>query len=277
MSKWISLNQNDNGELETFLREQEYFSVAPIARIRKGLHRRDKIWKLCGNSGRIEAVLLYSGRTLFPVFNGNDPVPVPLFMRFFLMKYPIYAMQGLGRDVQQLEKMLEARGILPSDPKDFFLMKLDTSPIVSPDGDRDLIIRKPGLADVNSLYELHKQYEIEEVIPKGSSFNPVNCMFTVNSMMTSDQVLVGEINGRLVAKVNVNGESYSRYQIGGVFVDPEFRGKGYATQLVAEFCRRLISEGKGVNLFAKKINAPAVKVYKKLGFQVISDYRITYF
>ncbi len=275
--RWISLKRNSYEGLEAFFREHEHLCTAPAAKFKKGLQKRDKVWKLSDESGRFNSLLLYSGRTLFPVFNGHDPVPVPRFMRFLLIRCPVYAIQGSGRDVHQLEEMLTGYRYVASDSKDFYLMKLDNLPADPEKTEPKLVIRKPGVKDVHGLYELHKQYEIEEVIPINGTFNPVSCRYVVESMMARGQVLVGELEGKLVAKVNINADSYTRYQIGGVFVDPAFRGKGYATQVVAEFCRLLISEGKGINLFVKKVNIPAVKVYKKLGFQIISDYRITYY
>lgn len=277
MKKWISIKHNETMERDAFLREHEYVSVAPVAKMRKGLHKRDKIWKLCDGSGCMEALLLYSGRTLFPVLNGINPVPVPRFLRFFLVQYPIYAIQGLGSDVQQLEHMLAGRGLHVSDTKDFYLMKLDRDSRFPAARKSGLIIRKPGTADMDSLYELQKGYEIEEVIPRGASFSPDSCRYTVANLIAGGHVLAGEIDGRLVAKVNTNGESYTRYQIGGVYVEPPCRGKGYATEIVAALCRELLSEGKGINLFVKKSNVPALRVYQKLGFETISDYRISYY
>lgn len=275
--RWISSRRNNFQGVESFLKEHECFCTAPAAKFKKGLQKQDKVWKLCGESGIINALLFYSGRVLFPVFNNIDPVPVPRFTRLLLMQNPVYAIQGCGNDVLQIEKMLNRCGRVPSDSKDFFLMTLDTLPSYSRKNDSKLIIRKPHANDVENLYELHKQYEIEEVIPRNGTFNPAGCRYLVESMIVRNQVLAGELEGRLVTKVNINADSYTRCQIGGVFTDPFFRGKGYASELVASFCNQLISEGKGVNLFVNKKNTPALKVYKKLGFKIISDYRITYY
>jgi predicted GNAT family acetyltransferase len=198
-------------------------------------------------------------------------------MRLPFTQYPVYAIQGRTQDVFQIEKMLARRGHIPSDPKDFFLMKLDEIPPLSVKINSALIVRKPNTNDLKDLYELHKQYEFEEVIPKTGEFNPASCRLIVENMFVKKQVLVGEINGRLVAKVNINADAFTRYQIGGVFVDPAFRSNGYASQVVSLFCKQLIAEGKGVTLFVNKTNVPAIKVYQNIGFQMLADYRITYY
>lgn len=275
--RWVSVKQNTLEGIELFLKEREQFCTAATAKFKKGLQKSDRLWKLCDENGNIKALLLYSGRIMFPVFNNIAPVPVPRFMRLPFAQYPVYAIQGLQKDVLQIEKMLEHRNQLPGDQKDFHLMKLDDLPLIPPKAKSHFIIRKPNMNDMQNLYELHKQYEVEEVIPKNGFFNPASCRLLVENMFARNQVLVGELDGHLVAKVNINADSYSRSQIGGVFVIKAFRGNGYASQIVASFCKQLIEEGRGLILFVNKTNAPAIKVYKKLGFQIISDYRITYY
>lgn len=275
--RWHSVKQHDLEEVETFLREHEPFCTAPASKFKKGLQKQDKVWKLCDGSGIIKALLLYSNKAVYPIFNAVDVVPMLPFLRFPLLQNPVYAIQGCAHDVLQIEKMLSLRGYLPSDQKDFFLMALDTLPFIPEKNNANLIIRTPDVNDLQNLYELQKQYEIEEVIPKNGTFNPAGCRMTVESMCKRHHVLVGEVDGHLAAKAHINADSYSRCQIGGVFVEPSFRGRGYATELVASFCCKLIANGRGVSLFVNKTNIPALKVYKKLGFNIVSDYRITYY
>jgi predicted GNAT family acetyltransferase len=275
--RWTLIKQNDFEEIESFLKQHESFCTAPAAKIKKGLQKEDKVWKLCDANNRINALLLFSNRALYPVFNNIDSVPVPRFLRLPFLQNPVYAIQGLQKDVFQIEKMLAHRKQIPSEQKDFHLMTLDSLPSFPENNNSKLIIRKPNANDFQNLYELHKQYELEEVIPKGGEFNPSSCKLIVQNMMLKNHVLVGEIDGRLIAKVNINADSFTRYQIGGVFVNSSFRGNGIASQVVSLFCAQLIAEGKGITLFVNKTNAPAINVYKKIGFKTISDYRITYF
>jgi predicted GNAT family acetyltransferase len=275
--RWLPAKRHDFASIERFLREHESFCTAPVSKYKKGLQKSDKVWKLCGEDGIMQALLLYSNRAVYPIFNTIDPVPVLPFWRLPFTQYPVYAIQGCTPDVLQIENMLAHRGQKPSDPKDFYLMTLDVLPSFPQKQDARLIVRKPNADDYQNIYELHKQYEIEEVIPKNGFFNPASCKHNVQSMMRNDQMIVGELDGRLVAKANINADSYSRYQIGGVFVDPAFRCNGYASQVVSLFCEQLIREGRGVTLFVNKTNTAAQKVYEKLGFKVISGYRITYY
>jgi predicted GNAT family acetyltransferase len=47
--------------------------------------------------------------------------------------------------------------------------------------------------------------------------------------------------------------------------------------MTAVFAEGLLAQGKALSLFVKKRNAAACKVYRKIGFSVTADYRITYY
>jgi predicted GNAT family acetyltransferase len=96
-------------------------------------------------------------------------------------------------------------------------------------------------------------------------------------IFTNEQMLVAELNGRLVGKINTSADSFTRFQVGGVYVHPDFRAQGIALRMTAEFVRSLIAQGKGVSLFVKKSNPAALSVYRRAGFEFLADYRISYY
>jgi predicted GNAT family acetyltransferase len=81
----------------------------------------------------------------------------------------------------------------------------------------------------------------------------------------------------MVGKANTNAESFTRYQIGGVYVHADCRGLGIGAVMTAALVRDLIACGKGVSLFVKKRNAAARAVYRRAGFVSAGEYRITYY
>jgi predicted GNAT family acetyltransferase len=90
-------------------------------------------------------------------------------------------------------------------------------------------------------------------------------------------MLVADLGGRLAGKINTNAVTFTRYQIGGVYVHPDYRGLGIARKMAAAFASGLIAQGKGISLFVKKANAAARKVYQRVGFETLGDYRINYY
>jgi GNAT superfamily N-acetyltransferase len=246
------------------------------------LHRsafHDRLWTLPDGEGRAAALLLHSKRSLFPVFNGLSKIPVPRFLNRLVRRAPIHAVQGLRGEALLLENIIAQMGVLPAESIDYDLMALDRAPgagcfAAGPPG---LRIRRPDDGDMESLLPLQAAYEQEEVLPRGAVFNPASSRAALEHILSREHILTAELGGRIVAKANTSAESFTRYQIGGVYVHPDYRGRGIATRLCAELVRSLMPSGRGFSLFVKKRNPAARSVYRRNGFEILFDYRISYY
>ena len=82
-----------------------------------------------------------------------------------------------------------------------------------------------------------------------------------------------EENGIPVAMSDLNAKLPDIVQIGGVYVPPYLRNKGYARRVVAAQLARAKKNGvQRAILFA--ISEPAARAYRAIGFQHIGQYRI---
>jgi predicted GNAT family acetyltransferase len=90
-------------------------------------------------------------------------------------------------------------------------------------------------------------------------------------------MLVAEFKGNLIGKINTNAVTFTRYQVGGVYVHPDYRGMGIARRMAGEFIASLTTQGKGISLFVKKSNSAARRVYQRIGFEILGDYHINYY
>jgi len=282
--KWRKITTEDHEKAKLFLMKREKLCVAACARFISITESRGHVWRLGEPEAEISGLILHSRHTLFPVFNENTVVPGPRFLSRFLGKTHIHAVQGLRQDAEQLELLMEDQGYFAADRIDYHLMSLDVdwSTNASPgritrSGPAGLVMRKPVPGDEENLFALQAAYEQEEVIPGNSAFNPSFCRLNLNHILSTEQVLVAELNGLLVGKINTSAESFTRYQIGGVYVRPDCRGLGIGLKMTEVFSESLLARGKGLTLFVKKRNAAAVKVYRKAGFRVLADYRISYY
>jgi predicted GNAT family acetyltransferase len=133
------------------------------------------------------------------------------------------------------------------------------------------------LADLDAVAALQAAYEQEEVLPKGSVFSPLSSRTNTANIISKSHILAAELGGRLVGKININAVSFTRYQVGGVYVHPSFRRLGIASRMATEFIGSLILQGRGVTLFVRKTNLAARRLYAGLGFSVRGDYRISYY
>ena len=279
LPRWQKLPVSELHMAEAFLKSREKFCVSASARFRKIKESKDTVWYIPGSGSEISAIILQSGQTLFPVFNGNTGIPEPLFLRRFLYKVHVHAAQGLREDAELLEALMEGLGYYASERVDYALMGLDGEP--RPEalraGPMGLILRPPVAGDEDGLFALQSAYEKEEVLPKNADFSPAACRLNLQNIISSERLLVAELDGQVVGKINTSAESFTRYQIGGVYVRPDCRGRRIAEKMTAFISRDLVAGGKGVTLFVKKHNDAALKVYLRAGFNTLADYRITYF
>ena len=277
--RWHKVRRNERHIAEEYLKTREKYCVSASARFLKMKKSRDYLWYMPGPEGEISALLLHSRYSLFPVFDKNENISGPRFLTRFLRKIPIHALQGLRGDTEILENLMEEQGYYVAERIDYELMSLDEEP--KPEafraGPRDLVLRKPAVGDEESLFDLQSAYEQEEVLPQKAVFNPAACRLNLEHILSAEHVIVAELDNRVVGKINTSAESFTRYQIGGVYVRPDCRGLGIAVKMTAFFVRDLLAQGKGISLFVKKHNNAALKVYRKTGFIILADYRISYY
>jgi predicted GNAT family acetyltransferase len=78
--------------------------------------------------------------------------------------------------------------------------------------------------------------------------------------------------GQLVFKADVGSRTDQVAQIEGVWTPPAFRGRGYATRGMTALCARLLREVPIVTLYVNVANAPARRVYQRVGFRRHAEY-----
>ncbi|GAB6877190.1 GNAT family N-acetyltransferase [Thermaerobacter litoralis] len=79
-----------------------------------------------------------------------------------------------------------------------------------------------------------------------------------------------EHDGRAVAAVKTAAENPYSAMVVGVATDPDFRRRGFATQLMVRLCEEVLAEGKRLCLFYD--NPAAGAIYKRLGFRDIGTW-----
>jgi len=82
---------------------------------------------------------------------------------------------------------------------------------------------------------------------------------------------------RLVFKVDISAQSRYGVQLSGVYTVPSERGKGVATRAMARICQILLDRGwPRVTLYVNTTNAPAKKVYERVGFTYHDEYKTVF-
>jgi len=277
--KWQKFKKENIANAEKLLRENENNYVSACSRFLSRETAKDPVWILKSKTSGIKALLINSKSILMPVFPGCKEIPSLDFLNGYIRRNNIYSIQGLTEEVKLLEEALRKKRLMAKDVIDYDLMSFDIPSMInkSKNYPAKLELCVPVFGDVEALAPLQAGYEKEEVIPKGSVFNPLSSRINIAKIIKNGKILAAKLDGRFVGKININAVSFNRYQIGGVYVCPEYRGQGIAGKMTREFIKSLMDQGKGLTLFVKKINVAALSLYKSLGFTAHNDYRITYY
>ncbi|MDR0495074.1 MAG: GNAT family N-acetyltransferase [Treponema sp.] len=276
--KWRKMKKRHIAQTETLLQSQERWCMNACSRY---LHRgaKDSVWTLRNKAGDIFALIVQINQNLLPVLCGRKDIPPPHFLRGLFGAVSIHSLQGRTEDALIMESELEKIGLSAAEKIDYDLMCMDNSPSARyvSYGPMGLVIRKPQSADMDALAALQAAYEREEVLPAASEFSAAVSRLNIEHIYAKEQMLVAELGGHLIGKINTNAFAFTRCQVGGVYVDPSCRGQGIASRMAGEFTTGLAAQGRGISLFVKKSNPSARRVYQRLGYEILGDYRINYY
>ena len=272
------MKKHENAGPEALLRSQERWCMNACSRYLNRNPSKDHVWTLSGEHGNLCAIIVFSKQSLLPVLCGQKNIPAPRFLHSFFGTVPVHSLQGRKEDAVILETALEKTGLYTAENIDYDLMCIDRPPAgFSASGPANLVIRKPDFADMDALAALHAGYEQEEVLPAGAEFNAAVSRMNMERIFAKEYVLAAELDGQLIGKINTNAVTFTRFQVGGVYVHPRYRGLGIARRMAGEFIAGLVTQGRGISLFVKKSNPAARRVYQRIGFEIMGDYRISYF
>jgi len=266
-------------EVESLLQSHERWCMNACGRYLTRNPKKDKVWTLQNKAADIFALVVYAKQGVLPVLCGMESIPPPCFLRNFFGTVPVHSLQGRKEDVLIMETAMEKIGLFAAEKTDYDLMCIDCLPsdCYTSSGPGGLVIRKPEFIDMDALAALQAAYEQEEVLPNGAEFNAAVSRLNTEHIFSKEQMLVAELDGRLIGKINTNAVTFTRYQVGGVYVHPHYRSRGIARRMAGEFIASLVIQGRGVSLFVKKSNLAARRVYQSVGFEILGDYRIIYY
>jgi hypothetical protein len=141
----------------------------------------------------------------------------------------------------------------------------------------DIEIKQATPDDADRLFDLQEGYEKEEVLIDPARFNPRSCLLHLKQLLEEQLVYYIEFDGLPIAKAGTNALGFEYCQLGGVYTDVRFRNRGIATFLIRYLTRELLRYRKKVTLFVKEENHTAINMYKRCGFSLQEDFRITYY
>ena len=133
----------------------------------------------------------------------------------------------------------------------------------------------------SSRVEMASESDIEEIILLDRTVENDDMSAPITERERK-QVIIGRewilrSEGKIVSKANIHGVSKNYVQIGGVMTHPMYQGKGFAKQTVSALCTHWLTQDKGVILFVRNDNNPAIKLYQTLGFTPFDEFIVAQF
>lgn len=241
-------------------------------------NRQMVIWVRLQRDGAVNGAILQNLNGVFhPVLDPAEPiVQAEVVRRIARTSRRLFDIQGMSDHVDALATAFKR---MPSELLTYHLMVQERPP---PEPTlsrlpRGLEIRRARADEARHLFDIQKDYEIEEVLLPGSTFSSAATIQQLKRTLAAQIVFVAEINGIPVAKANTNARGIFHDQIGGVFTAKEYRSRGVGTAVMLRLLKTIGRQRKNGTLFVKKENGAAITMYQNVGFGVVGEFKISYF
>ncbi|MBN2443579.1 MAG: GNAT family N-acetyltransferase [Spirochaetales bacterium] len=228
-----------------------------------------------------EAIMLTRNGLILPLLDQAQYKRGDTLLEFFLASInrymsKLHSIMGLTYDVAFIENFLPFK---PTTHVEYYLMTITEKSLIKPEFSLspDILIKSAQPKDAEKLFSLQKKYELEEVFVIPSHFQPKICLSHLRMMIKNNIIIYAEKNNIPIAKVQTNARGFFTDQIGGVYTLQEERRNGYAHYLLYLLLNKIFQKKGIVSLFVKKSNTSAISLYKKLGFHIRDNFRISYF
>ncbi|OHD18629.1 MAG: hypothetical protein A2086_16995 [Spirochaetes bacterium GWD1_27_9] len=130
------------------------------------------------------------------------------------------------------------------------------------------------LKNLQYLYHKEEVYNDDSFYPYDAEMESFKTLLDVRL-----NYAVFDAKNKAISKANVNGESPNFFQIGGIYTLKQYRNMGFSkfclTNLFLDSFYNFFK--KGILLFVKKENIPAITVYQQLGFEILFESTLVYF
>lgn len=266
-----------------WLAEEEWRHVALSSRLkyagevaRFGQIADGRLW--IRHQGRSISGALYISRygVVLPAF---DMHPLTQTDSDFLQKVlrtrrdRLFSIIGMENRVLDVEMQI---GAAAPDVEGYRMFTGDGPGIDASDVPQELTIHRATPDDLDKLWPLERSYQIEEVLRRGNRLDERSSHRYFLSTLKNQEIYYLLLDGRAVAKAGTNARGWKYDQIGGVFVVPELRGRGFAGLVMGRLVDAIAVSDRLPCLFVKNSNHPALSLYRNLGFADRGPFRISY-
>jgi ribosomal protein S18 acetylase RimI-like enzyme len=138
-------------------------------------------------------------------------------------------------------------------------------------------LRTARREDYAFLYHAGADLRTEELLEDPRAVDPVAFARRVEEECRDGWTWILRDSRGLSFRAGVSALTSEAAQVSGVYVPPALRGQGIATRALGELCARLLQRSRVVCLFVNDFNAPALALYRRLGFRQLSAWTSVFF
>lgn len=138
-------------------------------------------------------------------------------------------------------------------------------------------LRRAEPADYTRLFESGARLRIEELNEDPRTADPEGWARRVDEECRDGYTHLWEDGEGLCFRASVSAWTPDAAQVSGVYTPPERRNRGLARRGLAELCRRLHERSRWVCLFVNDFNAPALALYRRIGFESRADWASAFY
>lgn len=137
----------------------------------------------------------------------------------------------------------------------------------------DTGLREATLADLELLVPACAAAHEEEIGLNPLERDPDGFRWRTQAQIGEGRSWLWLEEGTILFKAEASAWTPEAVQLQQVWVDPSVRGHGYAQRGMRDLCRRLLAVVPRVCLFVRPENAPAIRVYERIGMRRTISYR----
>jgi GNAT superfamily N-acetyltransferase len=180
---------------------------------------------------------------------------------------------GVTGDADQTARVIELMGLQDSMRRDvveplFYLPLQDLRPGAD-------VLRRPDRGDLALMTDWFKSYLVETGLAEPDATTALAAADRASGEIAGDDLRLLMVNGQPVAMAAINARAGTSVQVGGVFVPPALRNRGFGRSVIRALLAEARAEGATEAVLFSN-NDAASSAYRSQGFTQVGRYRIAF-